>query len=143
MNSTHSDEDLSLWVEKYTNDLLAYTLTKVSDLDVAQDIVQETFVAAVKALPNFKGNSAPKTWLIGILKRKVADFYRKKNRELTNGNVEVESIERAENYFMDNGSWQAGMNDWTPDSHLLDDNSFNIVFKECMHGLPENWYYAV
>ena len=143
MSSTHSSKDLSSWVEKYTNDLLAYTLTKVSDLEIAQDIVQETFVAAVKALPNFKGNSAPKTWLIGILKRKVADYYRKKNRDMTSNNVEVESIERSETYFLDNGSWQAGMNEWTPDLHLLDDKSFNLVFKDCMNNLPENWNYAI
>ena len=51
------------------------------DHEVAQDIVQETFLAAVKSVRYFKGRSNISTWLCSIANRKVADFYRRKKRE--------------------------------------------------------------
>jgi len=51
------------------------------DHEVAQDIVQETFLAAVKSVKYFLGRSSIFTWLCSIANRKVADFYRRKKRE--------------------------------------------------------------
>jgi RNA polymerase sigma-70 factor (ECF subfamily) len=49
--------------------------------DAAQDIVQETFLAASKSASKFHGRSKVYTWLYSIAHRKVADFYRRKKRE--------------------------------------------------------------
>ena len=49
--------------------------------EVAQEIVQETFIAAVRAIKNFKVRSSISTWLYSIANRKVADYYRRKRRE--------------------------------------------------------------
>jgi RNA polymerase sigma-70 factor (ECF subfamily) len=143
MSASNTSHNLTQWVEDYTQDLLAYTLSKVSDREQAEDLVQETFTAAVKALPKFEGKSAPKTWLIGILKRKIADFYRKESRSLTSHSVGVENLDVAESFYQENGAWRAGMNQWSAELHLLDDKEFIKVFKSCMCGLPSNWSYAI
>ena len=49
--------------------------------EVAQDIVQETFVAALKSAANFRGQSKVYTWLCSIANKKVSDFYRRQKRQ--------------------------------------------------------------
>jgi len=48
---------------------------------VAQDIVQETFVAALKSAAKFRGQSKVYTWLCSIANKKVSDFYRRQKRQ--------------------------------------------------------------
>lgn len=65
------------------------------DHTVAQEIVQETFIAALKSAGKFQGRSKVQTWLYSIANRKVADFYRRKKRQakyLTNLPVESDKI---------------------------------------------------
>ena len=51
------------------------------DEDATQDIVQETFLAALKSAGKFRGQSKVYTWLYSIASKKVADFYRHRKRE--------------------------------------------------------------
>lgn len=67
------------WIRLYSDYLFNYTITRVSDREIAKDLVQETFLAALGALKNFKGEANERTWLTAILKRKVIDYYRKIN----------------------------------------------------------------
>lgn len=86
------------WVDLYADYLFNYTITRVSDREVAQDLVQDTFLAGLKSMKNFKGEASERTWLISILKRKIIDHYRKINskkgkaevRIAYNGNSETE-----------------------------------------------------
>lgn len=63
-------------MEPYNKILYNYILTKVSNTEDVQDILQETILAIWQGLDGYKENSSFKTWIIGIAKRKVADFYR-------------------------------------------------------------------
>lgn len=51
------------------------------DHSTTEDIIQETFLAAVKSSKRFRGQSSTYTWLCSIAYHKVADFYRRKARE--------------------------------------------------------------
>jgi len=55
------------WVDLYGDSLFSFALKFISQTDVAQNLVQETFLAALQNRSGFKGNSSEKTWLIGIL----------------------------------------------------------------------------
>ncbi len=57
--------------------LLAYARRRVAP-DVARDVVQETWAAALAGATRFEGRAAPRTWLVAILKRKIADHYRRR-----------------------------------------------------------------
>jgi len=52
------------------------------DREAAQDITQETFLAALKSVGKFRGQSKVYTWLYSIASKKVADFYRRQKREV-------------------------------------------------------------
>ena len=69
---------LSQWVESYTENLHSWAFHKVSDGELAKDLVQDTFLAAAEKIESFKGDSSPKTWLFSILNHKIIDHYRKK-----------------------------------------------------------------
>ncbi|NNK75252.1 MAG: sigma-70 family RNA polymerase sigma factor [Maribacter sp.] len=75
------------WVDKYADYLYNFAISRVSDSELAKDLVQETFFAGLKSAKNFKGTAAERTWLIAILKRKVVDYYRKINSK--KGKAEV------------------------------------------------------
>ncbi|NNE32850.1 MAG: sigma-70 family RNA polymerase sigma factor [Winogradskyella sp.] len=71
--------DPNNWIKLYADYLYNYTITRVNDKVIAQDLVSETFLAGLKSMANFKGEASERTWLISILKRKIIDHYRKIN----------------------------------------------------------------
>ncbi|MGB5417351.1 sigma-70 family RNA polymerase sigma factor [Algibacter sp.] len=71
--------DPNKWIDLYSDYLFNYTISRVSDREKAQDLVQDTFLAGLKSMKNFKGEASERTWLISILKRKIIDHYRKIN----------------------------------------------------------------
>ena len=77
------------WIDLYSDYLFNYTITRVSDRDMAQDIVQDTFLAGLKSMKNFKGEASERTWLISILKRKIIDHYRKINSNKGKAEVRI------------------------------------------------------
>jgi RNA polymerase sigma-70 factor (ECF subfamily) len=68
-----------IWVDKYSDYLFNFTIARVSDSEIAKDLISETFLAGLKSKDNFKGEASERTWLISILKRKIIDHYRKIN----------------------------------------------------------------
>jgi RNA polymerase sigma-70 factor (ECF subfamily) len=69
------------WVEAHGDYLFNFAVGQLRSHDVAEDIVQETFLAAVKASKTFSGQSSERTWLTGILRHKIYDHLRKSCRE--------------------------------------------------------------
>lgn len=82
--------DPNKWVKRYANYLYNYTIVRVNDHEVAQDIVSETFLAALRSKDNFQGKSAERTWLVAILKHKIIDYYRRKNSIKGSAEVRVD-----------------------------------------------------
>ncbi|WP_228852371.1 sigma-70 family RNA polymerase sigma factor [Aegicerativicinus sediminis] len=79
-----------LWIDNYSDFLFHYTIQRVNDRELAKDIVQETFLAALNSMKNFKGEASERTWLVAILKRKIIDYYRRVNSK--KGKAEVHII---------------------------------------------------
>ena len=94
--------DVTQWVENYGDGLYAYALKRVGKSDVAEDLVQETFVAALRAADKFEGRSQVKTWLTSILRNKITDHLRKVGRQRKH--AEQDRIESEPTTFK-NGQW--------------------------------------
>ena len=77
------------WIDLYSDYLFNYTISRVSDREIAQDFVQDTFLAGLKSMKNFKGEASERTWLISILKRKIIDHYRKTNSKKGKAEVRI------------------------------------------------------
>lgn len=65
------------WVDLHGSALFRFALLRVRDPSIAEDLVQETFLAALGARAGFAGESTERTWFTGILRRKVVDHFRK------------------------------------------------------------------
>jgi RNA polymerase sigma-70 factor, ECF subfamily len=70
------------FVERYADPVFAYVRRRVwPRLDVTEDLVQETFLAAWQNLPSYRGESSVRSWLLGIARHKVEDYYRRRLQE--------------------------------------------------------------
>ncbi|MEO7265658.1 MAG: sigma-70 family RNA polymerase sigma factor [Ferruginibacter sp.] len=134
------NDDIIIWVKIYTKDLFSYTHIKVQQKQVAEDLVQETFLAAYQSHHKYQGKSSIKTWLFSILKHKIADYYRSKYKTSS-----VLSSGTIEQFFDDNQSWKPEYRpkDWGNEEELLDDPDFTKALKNCFQQLPGKWSSAV
>ncbi len=133
------------WNERYRNELLTWAFHKTNDLPTAEDIVQETFVAALQSYQNFEGRSHPKTWLFSILKNKIMDHFRKKYKMDMVHEPKSEAI-NTDQFFNQNKSWisEKAPNQWAGEqTEPLDDEHFRGVLDLCMGRLPALWATAL
>jgi len=129
-------ETIKTWIEEYSGPLLRRAVYLLSDKVEAEDIVQEVFISAFSSYDSFEGKSQPLTWLMTILNRKVADFYRKKYKS--------EPQIKLDHFFDETGSWKNDdiLNDWNisnKETELLDDKDFNKTLEDCIEDLPSRW----
>lgn len=149
MDNTTPAQTFEFWVESYSDSLYSWALYKTSGKETAEDLVQETFIAAFQSIERFKGESNPKTWLFAILNNKIKDYHRKRFQSPI-VNEEVQS-ERAENILFDtlfdsNDQWRKEQrpHEWTlREENILDNIEFNKVLQDCMEKLPMHWFSAV
>jgi RNA polymerase sigma-70 factor (ECF subfamily) len=131
------ETDPAGWVERYGDTLFRYALLRVRDRSAAEDLVQETFLAGIAGRGSFSGGSSESTWLVGILKHKIADHFRRLSREAPRQEepLDVPDVE----YFDGSGHWTAGPGDWGGNpADLLRQEEFLETFRECLGGLPPN-----
>jgi RNA polymerase sigma-70 factor, ECF subfamily len=69
------------WLDDHGDYLFNFALGQLRDPNLAEDLVQETFLAALKSQNNFSGRSSERTWLVGILRHKIYDHLRMARRE--------------------------------------------------------------
>tara|TARA_R100000935_G_C2797416_1_gene148826 strand:- start:374 stop:922 length:549 start_codon:yes stop_codon:yes gene_type:complete len=125
----------NLWVDKYADYLYNYTIVRVNNVEVAQDLISETFFAALKSKDNFKGEASERTWLISILKRKIIDYYRKINSKKGRAEVHI-SYKNEEN----GGDWleenAADLLDQNAEDKM-ENSELGLVILECLEKLPK------
>lgn len=129
--------ELAKWVRMYTRDLLAWALRKTSDRQLAEDLVQDTFLAAAESRSSFQGDSQVKTWLLGILKNKIAEYYSRTLRKYVGRPLPLEDLSA---YFKAGGHWtkSARPHAWTGEAEQLTDiPEFNRILDRCIDHLPE------
>ena len=69
--------------------------------EAVEDMTQEVFVAALQGLSQFRGQSSFRTWIAGIVRHKVADYYRKRNRQ-----PEVVPLQDGTDTTEDTNAWE-------------------------------------
>ncbi|WP_353778911.1 sigma-70 family RNA polymerase sigma factor [Winogradskyella sp. 3972H.M.0a.05] len=124
------------WIERYSDYLFNYTISRVNDRDMAQDLVQDTFLAGLKSMANFKGEASERTWLISILKRKIIDYYRKINSN--KGKAEVRMSYNSDSET--EGDWLeervADPFDKTAED-TIENSELGMAIHDCIGKLPE------
>jgi len=135
------DPELASQLEQHRRYLLRVARLQLRDDATAEDVVQETMLAAL-AGTGFSGRSSLRTWLTGILKHKIVDAIRRRQREAiplsTLGNADAEAdLDDFEGLFRD-GGWDAAPADWGDPDATLQRQQFFDVLEFCLDRLPPN-----
>lgn len=137
------EADPERWVDDHGDYLYSYAMIRLRNPAEAQDAVQDTFLSALKAKAAFAGRSAERGWLLGILKHKIIDVFRRSNRECCLTELGFYDHEEAERFVSEGlrcGAWihHLGPKDWSPDpGESLDREEFWNVFARCLGKLPK------
>lgn len=136
INMTENQLNPTSWVDQYADYLFNYAVARVSDGEIAKDLVQETFLAGLKSAKNYQGAATERTWLIAILKRKVIDYYRKINSKKGKAEVRINYSSHSDS----EGDWLEE-NVADPFSTLENDQIENVelgqAIQECISKLPK------
>jgi len=73
---------IARFVDLHADAVYAYVRRRLDRPNAVDDLVQEVFLAAWSALPHFRGESEIRTWLLGIARHKIGDYYREKLSEI-------------------------------------------------------------
>lgn len=128
--------DTSQWVDEYADMLFNFAVVRVSDSDLAKDLVQDTFVSALKGIDKFQGKSTVKTWLFSILKRKIIDHWRKQESRKT----------KPMSFFATDGMMKGKfLETYSPKGRLseveekMENSELRQAITECIGALPPKW----
>jgi RNA polymerase sigma-70 factor (ECF subfamily) len=134
--------DPERWVDEHGDYLFKFAMLRLRNETLAEDAVQETFLAALKGGKHFQGRSAEKSWLVGILKNKIYDFFRKAGRETSFTDLEFYQDEECDRFVVDGlgkGGWihELGPQEWTNAGESLDNELFWNSYRDCAGKLPQ------
>jgi RNA polymerase sigma-70 factor (ECF subfamily) len=130
--------DPSTWVEQHGNYLFRYALMRLRNRELAENLVQETYLAALAGRRSFGGRSAERTWMIGILKHKIIDHYRKGFREKSVTELQTDEEQTIDQFYDAVGSPKQYPKDWMPEPEsVLHSKEFWRTLRECLGHLPE------
>ncbi|MCA9989253.1 MAG: sigma-70 family RNA polymerase sigma factor [Anaerolineales bacterium] len=65
----------------FVDNVYRYMMARTGQAADAQDLTQQTFLAALEALPRYDERFPFASWLFGIARHKVTDFYRRRRPE--------------------------------------------------------------
>ena len=136
MNAT----DFVTELDTHRRYLLRVAQLQLRDGDLAEDVVQETMLAALKAREGFTGKSTVKTWLTGILKHKIVDAIRARQREprVMASLPEETDLDEFDPLFREDGGWAAPPAEWGDPEGSLSRQEFFAVMDLCLEKLPPN-----
>jgi RNA polymerase sigma-70 factor (TIGR02943 family) len=126
--------------------MIRFATLQLSDAHLAEDAVQEALIGALKNANSFGGRAALKTWVFAILKNKIADTLRQKQRLVYAGslmgdkNEDEDEDEDFSELFDRKGFWQADERPaaWHHPEEALREGQFWRVFEACLEKLPGN-----
>lgn len=121
-----AEDGVDAWVDRYGDALYRFAYLRLREESLAEDLVQETFLAAISGKREFRNQATVSTWLFAILKRKVADHFRRLQR----------TADRSQE-SADCGGVDTASNRWGDDpAALYEDREFLQTFDNCVEKLP-------
>ncbi|HKJ07988.1 MAG TPA: sigma-70 family RNA polymerase sigma factor [Gammaproteobacteria bacterium] len=134
------DLDPERWLTEHGDALFRFALLRTSRRDIAEDLVQETLLAAWRSRDGFRRDASERTWLVGILKNKIRDHYRDQGKQenLATRVAEDDGQDDLDRWFDETGHWRVRPARWGSDPLTqVELEGFWLVLSECIDALPE------
>lgn len=139
--SQQSPADLAdpVFLRSLRSQMLKFAMLHLQDDGAAEDAVQEALAGALKNVRSFGQRSALKTWVFGILKNKITDALRQRQRELVFSSLDDDDAKDLDGLFTARGHWHRHERPvaWAHPLEDLRSAQFWLVFEACLHGLPD------
>ena len=136
-NEAEKSLNPSAWMERHADYLYRYALSRLRDAESAEEVVQETFLAGLRAKDQYGGKGTERAWLLGILKRKIVDLVRRKSRT-SSLDFDDTAEDPGEVLFDQKGHWRADPRFFGSSPHeLLERDEFWQAFRNCLAALPQ------
>lgn len=132
-----SDVDIAAWVDEHTDYLLGYAAARIGDHHRAEDFVQETYLTAHEKIASYRGDAPPRAWLLGILRNKMADYFRRGTREAPLSATFADDTD-LDRYFNRCGAWRTWFfRHWggCPEE-VAESKDFVATLQVCLDKLP-------
>ena len=130
--------DPNKWLDSHGDYLYRYALVRVREAVVAEDLLQETLLAAVGAYRGHAGRSSERTWLVAIMKHKVIDYFRRTARSAQIRLIpEDDELEWFEQSGPSRGHWCEDRAPTSWPAHALESREFWETFEHCLSKLPQ------
>lgn len=130
------------WVDRYADSLFGAALLQVKDEAVADDLVQETFMAGLTARHTFRGQAQERTWLVSILRNKINDYFRGQTRRPTislDDTFYDRYFDRDDDRNLDHWLPDKSPGDWGETSESDESEALNAVLYACLAKLPPRY----
>jgi RNA polymerase sigma-70 factor (ECF subfamily) len=125
-------------LESHRTALTGYARRALRNAADAEDVVQDTLLAAMLAPDSFAGRASISSWLHGILKHKIIDIFRRKSREIALDEVPEREWQLDDDAtFTPDGSWRESPAGWGCPEAALARRDFFQVLEGCIACLPE------
>ena len=130
----------AVFLEDIRRQMIKFATQQLGDSHQAEDAVQDALIGALKNAASFGGRAALKTWIFAILKNKIADALRHKQRVVNVSSLlrEEDEDEDLSELFDRKGFWQPDERPvaWGNPEASLREGQFWRVFEACLEGLP-------
>lgn len=124
------------WVDEHGDYLYRYAWSRLRDSNAAEEVVQETLLAGVRFAAQFSGQGSERAWLLGILKRKIIDYIRLRQRYDRDGSAFEDDADPTAMLFDNNGHWRSGVLPETPDNTVASRELWDVV-RGCLDSIPK------
>ncbi|HEX6126194.1 MAG TPA: sigma-70 family RNA polymerase sigma factor [Pyrinomonadaceae bacterium] len=136
--------DPTAWVDEHGDYLFRYAMMRLRDETRAEDAVQEALLAAIQSISSYSGKASERTWLTGILKHKIVDYYRRAGNEQPLNGDDGELLAEVEKFFERDDVWNGHWNnklqphnwDTSPEATYQESEFFEVL-QNCLSKLPD------
>lgn len=134
------------WVDQYSDQLYRFALVRINNKQLAEDMVQDTFVSALGRIRGFRGDCTEKSWLYTILRNKIIDYYRSSEKKMSSKFYDLDDETGTDRFFYVEGKNEGG---WVAErapstfheaaDQPLEREEFMKILELCMEFLPVKW----
>lgn len=131
--------DPNTWIDAHSDYLFQFAWKRLRRRELAEDLVQETLLAAWDGRENYQGRASERSWLTAILKNKIADLLRKNIRESITSLTDLNPDASLNDLFTKRGYWKVTPTDWNRDdpAATIQRHEFWQTFDSCLGALPQ------
>lgn len=138
VRDSKSTLDPAKWLTEHGDYLYRYAMVRVRDAATAEDLLQETLLAGMGSYQSHEGRSSERTWLVGIMRHKVVDYFRRLART-PEFQVSDEEGQNDLEWFESGGPWHGHWHEdqapvsWPVDAiKLMESREFWEIFDRCL-----------